>query len=92
MIDAHYVQANPPMFLPSTTVEEDIELINVCMIPVMWPPYFIGDGTPKATLDKIKLMVALAARGLYKFISQWGRYTSGPFGAEINNSSVSTAW
>ena len=62
------------------------------------PPYFIAGGTPKETLDKIELMVVSISkgdRGLCEFISQWGRYAyvaSGPFGAEINNSSVVTAW
>ena len=89
-IDAHYAQAIAPMFLPSNTGGEDIELMDLCMIPLMWALYFIGGGTPKATLDKIELMVTSVApgdRGLYKFISQWGRYAcvaSGPFGAEIS--------
>ena len=68
------------------------------MIPPMWAPYFIGGGTPKATLDKIELMIASvvpADRGLSEFISQWGRYArvaSGLFGAEVNDSSVGTSW
>ena len=57
-IDAHCAQANPPLFFPSDTLGEDIELLDVCMIPLMWAPYFIGGGTPKATLDKIELMIA----------------------------------
>ena len=87
------------MFLPSKTVGEDIELMNVCMTPLMCPLYFfIGGGTPKATLDKIEFMVPSVTpgdRGLYEFISQWGRYAcvaSEPFGAEINSSSVLDAW
>ena len=59
MIDAHYAQAQAPVVLPSNTGGEDIELMDVCMIPLMCPLYFfIGDGTPKATLDKIEFMVA----------------------------------
>ena len=76
-IDAHYAQANPPVFLPSDTVREDIELMHVCMIPLMWAPYFIGGGTPKATLEKIELMIAPvipADSALYEIIAQWGRY------------------
>ena len=48
------------VFLPSDTVPvgEDLELMDVCMIPLMWAPYFIGGGTPKETLDKITLMIA----------------------------------
>ena len=52
-IDAHYAQANPPVFLPSDTAGEDLELMDVCMIPLMWAPYFIGGGTPKATLARL---------------------------------------
>ena len=99
-IDAHYAQANPPLFLPSNTVGEDIKkLMDVCLIPLMWAPYFIDGSTPKATLDKIELMIALVVPGdrvLCEFISQWGRYAcvaSGMFGAEVNNSSVlGTSW
>ena len=97
-IDAHYAQANPPLFLSSNTLGEDIELMDVCMISLMWAPYFIGGGTPKATLDKIELMIASVVPGdlvLYEFISQWGQYAcmaSGLFGAEVNNFSVGTSW
>ena len=74
--------------------------MDVCMTPLMWPPTFIaGGGTPKATIDKIELMIALLVvpgeRGLYAFISQWGQYAcvaSGLLGAEVNNSSVGTCW
>ena len=68
------------------------------MIPVMCPPYFIGGGTPKRTLDKIALMIAAVAptgRALYEIISQWGRYAcvaAGQFGPEVNNSSVGNSW
>ena len=60
-IDAHYAQANPPVFLSSDTVGEDLELMDVCMIPLMWAPYFIGGGTPKEILDKITLLIASVA-------------------------------
>ena len=63
MIDAHYAQAQAPVVLPSNTGGEDIELMDVCMIPLMWTPYFIGGGTPKVALDKIELMVALVSPG-----------------------------
>ena len=62
-IDAHYAQANPPVFLLSNTVGEDIELMDVCMIPLMCPSYFFGGGTPKAALDKIELMIASVVPG-----------------------------
>ena len=58
-IEVHYSQANAPVFLPSNTRDDAIELMDVWMIPLMPPPpYFIEGGTPKATLDKIELMVA----------------------------------
>ena len=98
-IDALYAQANAPVFLPtSNTGGDNIELMDVCMAPLMRRFYFIGGGTPKENLDKTKIMfvsVSPGNRGLYKFISRWGRYAcvvSGPFGAEVNNSSVVTTW
>ena len=95
---AHYAQANAPMFLPSVTGGENTALMEVCMIPLMWAPYFIGGGTPKATLDKIDLLVASVPaedRHLYEFIQQWGRYScvaAGNVGAEVNQSSVALDW
>ena len=97
-IDTHYAQTNPPVILRSDTAGDDIELMDVCMIPLMWVPYFVGGGTPKATLDKIGLMIASIApvdRALHEGIAQWGRYAcvaAGPFGAEVNNSSVGNSW
>jgi hypothetical protein len=98
MIDAHYAQATAPLFLPSTMVRNAIELMDICMIPLMWAPYFIGGGTPKETLDKIELLVAsvpAANRDVYEFIQHWGSYACvalGQVGAKVNQSSVSTDW
>ena len=46
------------MFLASTTGDVSTEMMEGCMIPLMWAPYFIGGGTPMETLDKIDLLVA----------------------------------
>ena len=62
-IDAHYAQANAPVFLPSNPGGEEVELMDVCTIPLMCPPYFIGGNTPNATLDNIEIMVASIAPG-----------------------------
>ena len=35
MIAAHYTQANAPMFVTSTMVTNNIELMDICMIPLM---------------------------------------------------------
>ena len=98
-IDAHYAQANPlAVFLPSDTAGEDLEPMDVCMIPLVWAPYFIGGGTPKATLDKMELMIASvvpADRALCEIISQWGQYAcvaTGQFGVEVNISTVGNSW
>ena len=86
-IDAHFAQVHAPMFLPSTTGGNTIEVMD------------IGGNTPKKTLHKIELMVALfpvADRDMYQFIQYWGRFAacvaSGKVGAKVNQSSMSTDW
>ena len=37
-IEVHYSQANAPVFLPSNTGDDAIELMDVWMIPLMPPP------------------------------------------------------
>jgi hypothetical protein len=97
VITAHYAQADPPI-LPSTTAGVATDMLEVCMIPLMWAPYFITGGTPKDTLDKIELLVVsvpLADREVYEFIRDWGWYAcvaAGPLGAEVNQSSISADW
>lgn len=98
VVAAHYAQDHPPFFLPSTTAGVATDMIELCMIPLMWAPYFISGATPKETLDKIELLVASVAaadRHLYEFIQQWGRYAcvaAGTLGADVNQSSVATSW
>lgn len=98
VINAHYAQVNPSVFLPSDTAGVATDLMEVCMIPLMWAPYFIGGGTPKQTLDKIELLLATVPGGqrqAYESIHQWGRYAcvaAGQLGAELNQSSISTEW
>jgi hypothetical protein len=99
-IDAHYAQANPPIFLPSDTPGIGKNLMDVCMIPLsMWAPYFIGGSTPKETLDKVELLVAAVPAGdraEYQIIQDWVRYAcgvaAGTVGAEVNQSMVATDW
>ena len=98
VINAHCAQVNPSVFLPSDAAGVATDLMEVCMIPLMWAPYFISGGTPKQTLDKIELLLATipgGERAAYEFIHQWGRYAcvaAGQAGAELNQSSVATAW
>jgi hypothetical protein len=58
----HYTQNNAPIFMPSGTAGVATNLMEVCMIPLMWAPYFIMGGTPKDTLNKIELLVASVPR------------------------------
>jgi hypothetical protein len=97
-ITAHYAQAVAPLLMPHNTVGVDAELADVCMIPLMWGPYFIGGGTPKETLDKIELLVAAvpaADRDAHESIQQWGRYScvaAGNLGAEVNQPGSAVMW
>jgi hypothetical protein len=97
-VTAHYAQANAPAFLPSDTDGVDTDLRELCMVPLMWAPYFMSGGTPKETLDKIELLVAsvfAADRDVYQFIREWGRtacVAAGNVGAEVNQSSMSVEW
>jgi hypothetical protein len=97
-LTAHYAQANAPLLMPHNTDGVDTDLMDVCMIPLMWAPYFIGGGTPKETFDKIESLVAAvpaADRDAYEFIQQWGRYScvaAGNLGAEINQPGSAVMW
>ena len=77
VVTAHYTQCNALIFVSSRTVGRNtIEMMDVCTIPIMCPPYFIEGGTPKVTLYKIELLdtsVPMADKGVvYEFIQQLG--------------------
>jgi hypothetical protein len=84
--------------MPSTTVGVNKQVSNMCMIPLMWLPYFIEGGTPKATHDKIEAMIATmpaASRPPFEFIRDWGRYAcvaAGHAPPTSHQPSVAVAW
>jgi hypothetical protein len=91
VIDAHHAQAHAPVFLPSATAGVATNVMEACMIPLMWAPCFVMGGTPKDTLDKIDLLVASVLM-VCKFMQEWGRCVcaaAAPIGAEVNQSSIS---
>jgi hypothetical protein len=84
--------------MPSTTAGTEAEVALMCMIPLMWAPYFIEGGTPKLTLDKIQQLVAASPaeyRPAFAFIRDWGRYSCLAAGAAapgVHRPSVAVAW
>jgi hypothetical protein len=71
----HYTQDGAALLMPSTTIGVNKQVAHMCMIPLMWAPYFIEGGTPKATHDKIEMLVAAspeAHRPSFEFIQDWG--------------------
>jgi hypothetical protein len=75
-LTAHCAQAAAPLLMPHNAAGVDTELTDVCMIPLVWGPCFIGGGTPKETCDKIELLIAAvpaADRDACESIQQWGR-------------------
>jgi hypothetical protein len=95
---AHYATAGASLLMPSTTVGINKQVAGMCMIPLMWAPYFIEGGTPKATYDKIEMLVAAtpeAHRPSFEFIQDWGRYAcvaAGHAPPASHMPSVSIAW
>jgi hypothetical protein len=70
-VHVHYLQNRPVMLMPSTTAGGEVEVSNMCMIPLMWVPYYIKGETPKATLDKIELLLVAVVPA---FIQTWSQY------------------
>jgi hypothetical protein len=70
----------------------------MCMIPLMWAPYFIERGMPKATQDKIEMLVPAspeAHRPSFEFIQDWGQYAcvaAGHTQPASHRPSVAIAW
>jgi hypothetical protein len=56
-IQAHYAPNGASVLVPSNIAGVDVEVADMCMIPIMWTPYFIEGDTPKAMLDKIDMLV-----------------------------------
>jgi hypothetical protein len=70
-VRTHYAQDGAALLMSSTTIGVNKQVAHMCMIPLMWAPYFIEGGTPKATHDKIKMLVAAspeAHRPSFEFI------------------------
>jgi hypothetical protein len=85
--------------VPHNAAGVDTEWSDVCVIPLMWGPHFIGGGTPKETLDKIELLVAAAPaaadQDACESIQQWGRCScvaAGNLGAEVNQPGSAVMW
>jgi hypothetical protein len=97
-VQGHYAQPGASVLMPSTTVGTNAEVALVCMIPLMWAPYFIEGGTPKATLDKIEQLVTaspVAHRPAFSFIQDWGRFAcvaAGPQAPQSHRPSVAVGW
>jgi hypothetical protein len=97
-VQGHYAQAGASVLMPSGTGGPNADVASVCMIPLMWAPYFIEGGTPKATLDKIEQLVAASAvehRPSFSFIQDWGRFVclaQGPQAPQSHRPSAAVAW
>jgi hypothetical protein len=97
-IQAHYARNGILILVPSNVAGEDTEVADMCMIPLMWAPYFMEGGTPKATLDKIDTLVEASPeehRPAFRFMQSWGRYAcvaAGPAPPGSQHPSIAIAW
>ena len=97
-VRGHYAQPGASVLMPSGTGGPNADVASVCMIPLMWAPYFIDGGTPNATLAKIEQLVAASAvehRISFSFIQDWGRFScvaEGPQVPQSHRPSVAVGW
>jgi hypothetical protein len=85
-LKAHYTHEGASLLMPSTTVGVNKQVEHTCMIPLMWAPYFIEGGTPKATYDKIEMLVAASPEShqpSFEFIQDWGNMHASLLGTPL---------